>query len=101
MPGRNAHLVVLNLDKERFTKILERQYFPDRIRHLASEKKLSLEDVLGINEGSYLRILVKVTDSVSGATRVYRSRDYLLKDIVHGYFEKRSLNIIPNQEQHC
>lgn len=98
-PGRNAHLVVLNLDEERFTKILEREYFPESIRLRASEKKLSLEDVLSIKENSHLRLLIKATDSVSGATRIYRSKDYQVTDIVHGCFVKKSLHIIPYDQR--
>ena len=97
-PGRNAHLVILNLDKERFTEIFSRIYFPEQVRFLAKERRLSLEDVLGVKDGSHLRLLVKVTDSVSGDTRVHRSKDYELEDIVYGYFKKKSLSVVPKVE---
>ena len=97
-PGRNAHLVILNLDKERFTEIFSRVYFPERVRLLAGERRLCLEDVLGVKEGSHLRLLVKVTDSVSGATLVHQSKDYELKDIIYGNFKKKSLSIVPKVE---
>jgi hypothetical protein len=94
-PGRNANLVIFNLDKERFTKVFERHYFPEQIRICAADKKLSLEDILDIKENSRLCVRVKLTDSVSGATRVYRSKDYTQNDIVLGYFRKGSLEAIP------
>jgi len=97
-PGRNAHLVILNLDKERFIKIFNRPYFPDSVRSLAGEGKLSLEDVLRIRDGSFFRLLVKLNDSVSGAVKVCRSKDYVLDDIVFGKFKIKALSVVPFSE---
>lgn len=98
-PGRNANLVILNLDKERFIKIFNRPYFPDSVRSLAAEGKLSLEDVLRIRDGSYFRLLVKLNDSISGAVKVCRSKDYILNDIVFGKFKKKALSVVPFSEE--
>jgi len=43
--GRTSRITVLNLDKEQFTKDLQKSIYPPQIKKLAQDRTLSLEVV--------------------------------------------------------
>jgi len=96
--GNVRKIIHLNLDKDHFTKIFQRNNFPDSIRTLAFEKKISLEDILSLDEEAYIKFVIKVADSVSGATKVFSSKKYFKRDVIYGYFKKDSLDVVPKKE---
>jgi len=85
--------VFLELDDDNFREIFHtKHFFREDIKKSASNGTLSLEDVLGVAEGSYVRLRAIATHSTSAAMNVFGVR-YMLKDITESKFRRQSLKV--------
>lgn len=86
--------ISLNINDDDFVKIFEKTYFSDRVKSLAKDKMLLLEDVLSITDNAMIRLHVLAMDSYSGSKKVFRSKPFRFADIAIGKYEKGSLKFI-------
>jgi len=84
--NRVRRRIWINLDDDEFVDKFKKSFFPDKIRQLANDKALSLEELLSIGNDSFVRVVIKVTDSISGSIKVFRSKNYTSEDIREGSF---------------
>jgi len=94
-PGRNRKTIFFKLEDDKFTKIFCKDVFPEHIKMMAMRKKLILEDLFRITNGSHIRISIHCFDSISGASKLFRSKNYYINDIILGEDFNNSLEIIP------
>lgn len=87
--------ISLKINDDKFTIIFDRTYFSDQIKSLAKEKMLRLEDILSITPNAFIIIYVSAMDSFSGSKKVFKSKEYKLKDIIYGQYERSSFRLIP------
>ena len=93
-PGNDGKKgVFLELDDDDFREIFRtKHFFSEDIKKTASDRALSLEDVLGVTENSQVRIRAIATHGTSTAMNVFCVQ-YTLKDITESKFKKHSLEV--------
>ena len=65
---------------------------PKRLYELAHVTEFSgLEEILQLGEDAFLSISIIATDEFTGATKLFRSKDFRLNDIKGGYYNPDSL----------
>ncbi len=104
IPNRNdtpgwARQLTLKINDEKLIKEFDRYFFDDAFKLKIIKKQLILEDLLQITPKAFIRIYVSATDAFSGSRRVFRSKNYYLRDIKFGNYERFSLNIIEESEK--
>lgn len=87
--------VGLKIHEEPFISFFKHELIDSEIRLLAHDKKLTLEQILSLSEGSYIRVIANATDSITGAIKSFKSKDYKLSDIKPGRFIRKSMEIGP------
>ena len=66
---------------------------PHDILKKREEGTLTLEDILGLGEGTYLQIQAFGYDEFSGARKYFASKRYNLSDILEGPFDRYNLTV--------
>jgi hypothetical protein len=93
LQGRKSRVPAINVD--RMTS-LPGSYWPDNIRTLHSDHRLTLEDLMSLGRGTRFRVFVSGTDELSGTVQLFESKPYLSKNIEVGRYGRHgSLNIVP------
>lgn len=77
----------------------QKNLFSEEIRSAATNKSLTLEDVLKLGRKANLQIMLLGYDEFSGTRKLFQSKIYTVEDIAEGYFDTRSLKIKPNSNE--
>jgi hypothetical protein len=91
--------VSLDINNEEFTNKFNKNYYSKNMKNIAAEKIITLEDLLSITEGAFIRIHISAMDAFSGSRKVIRSKDYKIGDVEYGQYERYSFNLIPVKEE--
>lgn len=86
--------VSLKVNDAEFLSNFDKTYFPDRIKSLARDKTLTLEDLFTVTDNVVLRLHAIATDSFSGSKRIFRSKPFRVEDIAIGKYERSSLRFV-------
>ena len=71
-----------------------RPIYSEDINNKARNKQLTLEDLLGIKQSSYLKFYITAHDSFTGSKKVFESNPYTIENIKHGLYKYGGLYII-------
>lgn len=86
-----------NIENDDFNSKFDRpDLFPEHFIKLVKDKTVSLDDILAVHPKSFIRVVISATDSLTGSTRVFVSRDFSSSDIMLGRFKKGSVEIEPS-----
>lgn len=83
----------LQINNKEFVKNFDKTYFSNDLKTLGESEMLTLEDLLSITPGSFIRIHASAANSYSGSRRLFKSKDYQLSDVVEGKYERFSLEL--------
>lgn len=92
-PARGKFRHIIHLYVNSGVVFMNEDILPHDILKKREEGTLTLEDILGLGEGTYLEIQAFGYDEFSGARKYFVSKRYDLSDILEGPFRKYDLTV--------
>ena len=96
-----ARRISLKVNDPDFLKTFEKTFFDEKLKELAKNEMITLEDLLKITEKAFVRVYIASMDAFSGSRKVVKSKNYRLVDIQFGKYERLSLEFTPTQENNA
>lgn len=73
--------------------------FPTELRKKAREQTLLLEDLMSAGKAARLQIFAYCYDGFSGTRKLFRSKIYMIEDIIEGRFDPKGLSVVSKKQE--
>lgn len=87
-------LVRICLNDEQMLEEFSRPIYSTEINNKAEKGLLTLEDLLGIMQLSYIKFYVIAHDRFTGSKKVFESQSYTANSIKHGLYKYGELYVV-------